>query len=141
MSATFLTVANTSSPSASPRPSPPAPTDQQLPVSFLSLNMKDLSSTSTRTARNQFYSKRRPSPHRDGIQKARCKDSPSTSRRTPAVIKAELQRLRQREAQLAAYRREGIYIEEEYREDICFYMHEMEVSHQEYDFSPVHYVF
>ena len=36
-------------------------------------------------------------------------------------------RQRHRQAQLLAYRREGIYIEEEYREDICYYMHEMEV--------------
>ncbi len=48
----------------------------------------------------------------------------------PAAIKAELRRQRQREAQLAAFRREGIYLEEEYRDEIEFYMHEMEVSVQ-----------
>ena len=62
---------------------------------------------------------------REGIE-SRCKETPS--RRTPAAIKAEIQRLRHREAQLAAFRREGIYVEEEYREEICRYMHEMEVS-------------
>lgn len=130
MSATFVTVANIPSSllSPSPRSSSPTSADRQLPASFLSLNMKDVSSISTRPVRNQLYPKKRPSPHRDGIQKSRCKESPSTSRRTPAVIKAEIHRLRQREAQLAAYRKEGIYIEEEYREDICYYMHEMEVS-------------
>ena len=44
------------------------------------------------------------------------------------MIKAELQRQRQREAQLAAFRKEGIYVEEEYCEEICFYMRQMEVS-------------
>lgn len=35
---------------------------------------------------------------------------------------------RQREAQILAMRREGIYLEEEYWDEIKFYMHEMEVS-------------
>ena len=92
--------------------------------------MKEVSSSSIRNVRNnQLYPKKRPSPHRDGVQKSRCKDTPpSIARRTPAAIKAEIQRLRLREAQLAAFRKEGIYVEEEYREDICYYMHEMEVS-------------
>jgi len=34
---------------------------------------------------------------------------------------------RQREAQMALLRREGIYLEEEYREEIRHYMYEMEV--------------
>lgn len=34
---------------------------------------------------------------------------------------------RQRQAQITALRRQGIFLEEEYREDIRFYMHEMEV--------------
>ncbi|THH03027.1 hypothetical protein EW145_g6591 [Phellinidium pouzarii] len=88
--------------------------------------MKDTSSTSARVARNQLYPKKRPSPLRDGVQKSRYRDSPAGSRRTPTVIKAELQRLRHREAQLAAFRREGIYVEEEYRDEICYYMHQME---------------
>jgi hypothetical protein len=93
------------------------------------LSMKDLPASTARHVRNQLYPKKRPSPHRDGITKSRAKDSPPTSsaRRTPAIIKAELMRQRRREAQLIAYRREGIYVEEEYREDICYYMHEMEV--------------
>ena len=90
--------------------------------------MKDSVPSSSRASRNQFYPKKRPTPHRDGITKSRTKDLPSTfSRWTPAVIKAELQRRNQREAQLAAFRREGIYLEEEYRDEIEFYMHEMEV--------------
>lgn len=35
---------------------------------------------------------------------------------------------RQREAHILALRREGVLLEEEYREEIRFYMHEMEVS-------------
>lgn len=91
--------------------------------------MKDLSSAS-KHSRNNLYPKKRPSPLRDGVSKSRCKESPvaNASRRTPAAIKAELVRLQHRQAQLAAFRREGIYLEEEYREEICCYMHEMEVS-------------
>lgn len=133
MSATLFTVANSHSSPPFPPSSSPQFADRQFPVPFPVLNMKDVTVLSNRTARSQFYPKKRPSPHRDGVQKPRCKDTPATSRRTPAVIKAELQRLRQREAQLAAFRREGIYVEEEYREEICCYMHEMEVSHDELD--------
>lgn len=35
---------------------------------------------------------------------------------------------RQREAQILALRREGVLLEEEYREEIRYYMHDMEVS-------------
>ncbi|KAL5535361.1 hypothetical protein ACEPAF_3455 [Sanghuangporus sanghuang] len=127
MSATFFTVANSPPCLLYPPSSSPPFADRQPSISLPVLNMKDVSSLLNRnTTRSQFYPKKRPSPHRDGVQKLRCKDSPATSRRTPAVLKAELQRLRQREAQLVAFRREGIYVEEEYREEICCYMHEME---------------
>ena len=97
------------------------------------LNMKDVSVTSTRASRNPLYPKKRPSPLRDsGVQKSRYRDLPNATRRTPAMIKAELHKQRQREAQLAAFRKEGIYVEDEYREEICFYMRQMEVSHSKY---------
>lgn len=35
---------------------------------------------------------------------------------------------KQREAQIQALRREGIFLEEEYREEIRYYMQDMEVS-------------
>ena len=124
MSATLLSVAT--SPPSSPFLSP----STSSPTNHISLIMKDVAAPSTRAVRNQLYPKKRPSPHRDGVQKSRSKDLVGSSRRTPAAIKAELQRLKHREAQLAAYRKEGIYIEEEYREEICYIMHEMEVSHQ-----------
>lgn len=48
-------------------------------------------------------------------------------RRSPRTAKPdEVQR--QREAQIHAMRRQGIFLEEEYQDEIKFYMHEMEVS-------------
>ena len=44
-------------------------------------------------------------------------------------MKTEILAQRHREAHLLAMHREGIYLEEEYRDEIQFYMHEMEVSH------------
>ncbi|TDL28667.1 hypothetical protein BD410DRAFT_712394 [Rickenella mellea] len=87
--------------------------------------MKDITASS-KQGRNLFYPKKRPSPHRDGVAKSRSKQTPpsNSAYRTPAIIKAELQR--KREAQILAFRREGIFIEEEYRDEISFYMHEME---------------
>ena len=49
-------------------------------------------------------------------------------RKSPRVTKTEILVQRQRETHLLAMRREGIYLEEEYRDEISFYMHEMEVS-------------
>ncbi|KAH7915375.1 cyclin-like protein [Hygrophoropsis aurantiaca] len=89
--------------------------------------MKDVSTTSYKNARNVVYPKKRPSPQ--GIAKAHktpiLGPHPS-SRRTPYSAKAALLQQRQREAQIAALRRQGVLLEEEYREDIRFYMHEME---------------
>lgn len=132
MSTTIIRVANTST-SLPPSPSSFTSSITINPlVSLSSLHppiMKDTSTSSVRNARNQAYPKKRPTLCQDGgIQKSRCKDSPTTSRRTPVVLRAELLRIKRREAQLAAFLKEGIYVEEEYRDEICFYMHEMEVS-------------
>lgn len=131
MSSSIIRVANLST-SLPPSPSSFTSSIASNPIysanSLQPLAMKDTSS-SARISRGQIYPKKRPSPCREGgIQKSRCKESPSATRRTPGVIKAELHRLKRREAQLAAFRREGIYVEEEYRDEICYYMHEMEVS-------------
>lgn len=134
MSCTLIKVANSSPPFLPPIFCPSSPSHPPTAGSHSSdlSAMKDSTATSSRQIRNQVYPKKRPTPHRDGVQKSRCRDLPSTySRRTPAIIKAELQRQRQREAQLEAFRREGIYIEEEYRDEIEFYMHEMEVCLQQ----------
>ncbi len=95
-----------------------------------SLTMKDVSN-SVRVPRPSAYPKKRPSPH--GVSKARKQQSPlypaqAVVRKSPRGAKAEALVQRQREAQILALRREGIYLEEEYRDEIRFYMHEMEVS-------------
>ncbi len=52
------------------------------------------------------------------------------ARRTPRHAKAALlQQQRQREAQIQALRREGIFIEDEYMDEIHRYMLEMEVRY------------
>lgn len=99
------------------------------PKTSPSTKMKDVSNA-IKATRPSVYPKKRPSPH--GISKSR-KQSPlypahSIARKTPRAAKAELLAQRQREAQIMALRREGIYLEEEYREEIRYYMHEMEVS-------------
>ncbi|THH02911.1 hypothetical protein EW026_g48 [Hermanssonia centrifuga] len=90
--------------------------------------MKDVSN-SVRVPRPSAYPKKRPSPH--GVSKARKQQSPlypaqAVVRKSPRGAKAEALVQRQREAQILALRREGIYLEEEYRDEIRFYMHEME---------------
>lgn len=93
------------------------------------VDMKDVSN-STRPPRPAAYPKKRPSPY--GVSKSR-KQSPLypphlVVRKSPRAARADLLTQRQREAQIQALRREGVYLEEEYREEIRFYMHEMEVS-------------
>ena len=98
--------------------------------------MKDTSASSRHSRNNPLYPKRRPSPH--GVTKFRKSQSPLTlsvvavaaaaaSRLSPRVAKMESVLQRRRELQLAALRREGILLEDEYREDIRYYMYEMEV--------------
>lgn len=93
--------------------------------------MKDTSSSSiSRHSRNTVYSRKRPSPH--GVSKSHYKTpllSQNPNRKTPRSARTTiLQQQRLREAQLIALRREGVIIEEEYREEIRRYMHDMEVS-------------
>jgi hypothetical protein len=91
--------------------------------------MKDVSSNKANRA--SIYPKKRPSPH--GISKSR-KATPhllpahGPVRKSPLSAKALLIQQRQREAQIKALRREGVLLEEEYREEIRYYMHDMEVS-------------
>ena len=112
-----------------------APTANVIPLS--SLNMKDTSVSSRHIRNNPLYPKKRPSPH--GVAKSRKSQSPLTlsvvavaaaaaaSRRSPRAAKVESVLQRRRELQLAALRREGILLEDEYREEIRYYMYEMEV--------------
>ncbi|KAG1849715.1 cyclin-like protein [Suillus subluteus] len=73
--------------------------------------MKDISTTSYRSSQSAAYPKKRPSP--SGILKHHKTSTlgPPVICQTPCSAKAALQ---------------GIFLEEEYREDIRFYMHEME---------------
>lgn len=96
-------------------------------------SMKDVSNSVVKASRPSAYPKKRPSPH--GISKSRkCSSSPlhpaqAVVRKSPRTAKPdEVQR--QREAQIHAMRRQGIFLEEEYQDEIKFYMHEMEVSLQ-----------
>ncbi|KAI0068468.1 cyclin [Artomyces pyxidatus] len=93
--------------------------------------MKDLSASSKHSRNNSVYPKKRPSPH--GVSKARKSQSPmdytaavAAARRSPRAAKVEQILQRRREVQFAAMRREGVLLEDEYREEIRFYMHEME---------------
>lgn len=88
--------------------------------------MKDV--TSNRHSRHSLvYPKKRPSPH--GVTKAH--KSPlaplnGIARRTPRSSKLAHLQQRQREAQIQALRRDGIFIEDEYMDEIYRYMLEME---------------
>ena len=100
------------------------------PSSRSSPTMKDVSN-SVRPTRPAVYPKKRPSPH--GVSKSRRQSPPlcpaqAVARKSPRATKAEILAQRQREAHITALRREGIFLEEEYRDEIRFYMHEMEVS-------------
>lgn len=87
--------------------------------------MKDTSVSSLRHARNAVYPKRRPSPH--GITKTRKTPTHHLGgQRTPLSAKSSMLAKRKRELQVAALRREGVLLEEEYREDVQAYMLEME---------------
>ncbi|KAF9240939.1 cyclin-like protein [Melanogaster broomeanus] len=89
--------------------------------------MKDISTSSYRNSRNVAYPRKRPSP--SGISKAHktpALGSLMAPRKSPFSAKAALLQQRRRDAQIAALRRQGVLLEDEYREDIRFYMHEME---------------
>jgi len=91
--------------------------------------MKDIQSSSSKhSARNQVYPRKRPSPY--GVTKSQ-KPSPLyppllTTRKSPRTSQAEQLARKERDAQIARLRREGVYLEEEYRDDIRQYMYEME---------------
>lgn len=102
----------------SPQPTFPNPIDS---------DMKDISISSYRSSRKVAYPKKRPSPI--GVFKAsKTPGGPlAPSHKSPYSAKTALLQQRQRDAQIAALRRQGVLLEEEYRDDIRFYMHEMEV--------------
>jgi len=91
--------------------------------------MKDISIAANRHSRNSFiYPKKRPSPH--GVSKyhkSPLLPANGPARRSPRSAKSAILHQRQRDAQLLALRREGVLLEEEYRDEIRYYMHDMEV--------------
>ncbi|KAJ7225797.1 cyclin [Mycena pura] len=90
--------------------------------------MKDVSALHKHSRNSLIYPKKRPSPH--GITKSHktplLLPPRGPARKTPRSAKAALVQQRQREAQIQALRRDGVLLEEEYRDDIRHYMHEME---------------
>lgn len=91
--------------------------------------MKDISVSSTRQSRNSLiYPKKRPSPH--GIHKT--SKSPlllaTYARRSPRSAKLALIQQQQRLRETQYTRKENVLLEEEYRDEIRYYMHDMEVS-------------
>ncbi|KAH9835637.1 cyclin [Rhodofomes roseus] len=91
--------------------------------------MKEVLPSSSRASRHSAYLKKRPSPH--GVSKSRKQSSPvyiplGMVRKTPRAVRAELLARSQKPIQLVMMRRDGIYLEEEYREEIRRYMHEQE---------------
>ncbi|KAF8349916.1 cyclin [Amanita rubescens] len=89
--------------------------------------MKDITQRHSRIS--LIYPKKRPSPH--GITKLHRSPVlphcvPARASKSPRPAKAALMQQRQREAHIIALRREGIWLEEEYRDEIRYYMHDME---------------
>lgn len=118
-------------PNATPLAHIPLPSPQYISHSLESIrpDMKDVSTASLRHSRNSLvYPKKRPSPH--GVSKSH--KSPllpanGPARKSPRSAKTAIFLQRQREAQILALRREGVLLEEEYRDEIQYYMHDMEV--------------
>ncbi|KZT06881.1 uncharacterized protein LAESUDRAFT_736737 [Laetiporus sulphureus 93-53] len=92
--------------------------------------MKEISAVSNKAARLAIYPKSRHSPY--GVSKSR-KASPlcppqDPVRKTPRATRADLLAQRQRDLRIMVLRREGVFMEDEYGEEIKNYMHEMERS-------------
>lgn len=96
-------------------------------TNFIDSDMKDISTSCCRSSRKVAYPKKRPSP--TGISKIHKTPGGllAPSHKSPYSAKAALLQQRQRDAQIAALRRQGVLLEEEYRDDIRYYLHEMEV--------------
>ena len=114
-------------------------TPSDLPSETIRFAMKEASS-STKVHRNAgaAYPKKRPSPH--GVHKnpksASLLPADGLARRTPRPTKYASIQQKEREARIQALRREGIILEEEYRDDIREYMYQMEVRHKRVPYPP-----
>lgn len=118
--ADFSPLLSQSSPPACSTPSIAlSPGSNSLPV----VNMKDVSAS--RYSRPTAYPKKRPSPH--GVTKSHKTPLLPPARRAPMSAKTAMMQQRQRDMQVLALRKQGVLLEEEYRSEIQFYMHDMEV--------------
>lgn len=109
--------------------SPRRPVSVSLPQVSSSPDMKDIAVSSSRQSRNSLiYPKKRPSPH--GVQKVSKSPSllASYARRSPRSAKLALLQQQQRLREAQYCRKESVLLEEEYRDEIRYYMHDMEVS-------------
>lgn len=86
--------------------------------------MKDVSNKLSRNS--LIYSRKRPSPN--GVSKSHKTPLIPPFARSPRSAKAALIQQRQRDLTAHALRREGVILEEEYRDEIRSYMLEMEVG-------------
>lgn len=88
--------------------------------------MKDIASSNRQSHNPLIYPKKRPSPH--GIQKASKSPSllASYARRSPRSAKLALIQQQQRLRGAQFCRKESVLLEEEYRDEIRYYMHDME---------------
>jgi hypothetical protein len=122
MDLTLMDASLVSRTSDTPSPPPPPPPSDDV-------EMKDVSFAASRSSRNVVYPRQRPFPA-GGVSKSRGRADPcpAPTRRVSVTAKAEQLARKQRQAQIDRLHKQGIYLEEEYREEICAYMHDMEVG-------------
>jgi len=110
-----------------PSDADPSPSNR-LASDSTSTDMKDIASSNRQFRNPLIYPKKRPSPH--GIQKAFKSPSllASYACRSPRSAKLALIQQQQRLRGTQFCRKESVLLEEEYRDEIRYYMHDMEVS-------------
>ncbi|KAF8649865.1 hypothetical protein AX16_005627 [Volvariella volvacea WC 439] len=90
--------------------------------------MKDISAASNKHSRQSLiYPKKRPSPH--GITKAHkspSHHSQAVSRKSPHSSRAVLLQQQRQQTRMVAIRNDAMLLEDEYRDEIRCYMHDME---------------
>jgi len=110
-----------------PSDADPSPSNR-LASDSTSTDMKDIASSNRQSRNPLIYPKKRPPPY--GIQKASKSPSLLTSYacRSPRSARFALIQQQQRLRGTQFCRKECVLLEEEYRDEIRYYMHDMEVS-------------
>jgi len=110
-----------------PSDADPSPSNR-LASDSTSTDMKDIASSNRQSRNSLIYPKKRPPPH--GVQKASKSPSllASYACRSPRSAKFALIQQQQRLRGTQFCRKESVLLEEEYRDEIRYYMHDMEVS-------------